>query len=221
MESDDWMKNILIGGVLVIFSFLLIPGIVVSGYVVRVIRAQLGDSAGPPPFDEWGTLLVDGIQAWIIGIVYMLVPTIVAAVTMGGSIVSMATGTRAGAAAGLAGFFGGFLLWFVLSLLFGYVGVAGVVNFAREGRFGAAFDVETIRGVVTDGDYAVAWVLAVVVLIVAGVVVGVLNVVPFLGFIVGAFVQFYALVVAATLWTDGFTDALGAAGGDEPGAVPT
>lgn len=214
MERDDWVKTVLIGGGLIIFSFLVIPGILVSGYVIRVIRGRLEDAPEPPPFGEWGALLVDGLQAWVIGFIYMLVPTIVAAVTIGGSIASMATGSRAGAAAGLAGLFGGFLLWFVLSLVFGYVAVAAVVNFAREEQFGAAFDFGTIRDVVTTGDYAVGWVLGVVVVIVAGAIVGLLNVVPFLGFIVGAFVNFYAIVAAAHLWTGGFADALGPAPAD-------
>lgn len=209
MQSDDWKTTVLIGGVLVIFGVLLIPGLIVSGYAVRVIRDYLEGASSPPPFEDWGRLLVDGVQVFVIGFVYMLIPTIVAVVMIGGSIVAMATGARAGAAAGLAGFFGGFLLWFVLSLIFGYVAVAGIVNFAREERFGAAFDFGTIKDVITSGDYAMAWLLAVVVMIVAGVVVGVLNVVPFLGFIIGAFINFYALIVAATLWTDGFSDALG------------
>lgn len=221
IESDDWQLTVLIGGVLTLFSFLLIPGLLVGGYVVRVVRGSAGGSNEPPVFDDWGRLLVDGVQAWIIGFVYMLVPTIVAAVTIGGSLASMATGSTGGAMAGIAGFFGGFILWFVLTLLFGYLAVAGIVNFAREERFGAAFDFGTIREVVTTSEYAVAWLVAVAVMVVAGIVVGVLNVIPFLGFIVGSFVSFYAVVVAATLWTDGFTDAIGYSAGEEPNVVPT
>jgi hypothetical protein len=41
------------------------------------------------------------------------------------------------------------------------------------------------------------------------VIATVLNIIPFRGFIVGSFVFFYAQIVAAALWADGFTTALG------------
>lgn len=209
MERDDWIKTVLIGGVLTIFSFLIIPALPVYGYVVRAIRTSLGGQAEPPAFDDWGSLFVEGIQAWVIGIIYMIIPGIVAFVLIGGSIAAMATGTRGGAAAGLGGLLVGFLVTFVLSLVFGYFAVIAVVNFAREERFGAGFDFATLQRVGFDGTYAVAWLASVVVFIVAAVIGGVLNVIPFLGLIVGSFLYFYAAVVAANLWADGFSEALG------------
>lgn len=203
-ESDEWTKTVAIGGVLTLFGFLLLPLFVVYGYVVRVVQECTAGNREPPVFEEWGDLLVDGLQAWVIGIVYLLVPLVVGAVTVGGSIAAMVSGTRAGTAAGLAGLGIGLLVTFVLSLVFGYVAVAAIVNFAREGEFGAAFDFGVLRAVVFDRDYAVAWLVSVVVFIAAGVIAGALNAIPFLGAILGAFVGFYALVVAANLWADGF-----------------
>lgn len=211
MEREDWIKNVLIGGVLVLFGFLLIPMFLVYGYVVRAIRNSIEGRPEPPAYDEWGSLLVEGLQAWIIGLVFMIVPLVVGAVTVGGSIVAMATGTRSGAAAGVGGLLVGFFLTFVLSLVFGYFAVVAVVNFARVGRFGAAFDFGTIRQVGFDRDYAVAWLVSVVVFLVAAAVAGVLNVIPFLGLVVGAFVYYYAAVVAANLWAGGYADAVGTA----------
>lgn len=215
-EHDDWMKTILIGGVLSIFGFLLIPIIPVYGYIVRVLKRRLAGEKRPPTFDDWGELFGDGVRVLVIGIVYMLVPAIVGAVTVGGSILAMATETRGGVATGMAGLAFGFLLTFVLSLVFGYVAVAAIVTFAREDRLGAAFDFGTLRTVVFEGDYAVAWLLSIGVFIGAGVVTSVLNVVPVLGAIVGAFVVFYAQIVAANLWADGYSAALEAGGsGDQ------
>lgn len=208
MEHDDWVKTILVGGVLLLFSFLLVPLLPVYGYLVRVMRRRLDDDPTPPTFDDWEDLFVDGLRAVAILIAYMLVPAIVGFVTVGGSMVAIATGTRGGTAAGLGGLAFGFLLTFVLSLLFGYVAAAGLVNFVREDRLGAAFDVATIREVATQREYAVAWLLAVVALVGASVVAGLLNVVPFLGAIVGVFLLFYVQIAAARLWTDGVSDAL-------------
>jgi len=203
-ESDEWLKTVAIGGVLTLFGFLLLPLFLVYGYAVRVIRTCTADNPEPPLFEDWGAMLVDGLQVWVIGIVYLFVPLAVGAVTIGGSIAAMATGTSAGVTTGLAGLGVGLLVTFVLSLLFGYVAVAAIVNFARTEEFGAAFDFGVIRTVIFDRDYAVAWAVSVAVLVGAGAIVGALNSIPFLGAIVGAFVGFYALVVAAALWADGF-----------------
>jgi hypothetical protein len=204
---DDWLKTVLIGGVLTLLSVFLIPTILVYGYVVRAIRDSLDGVEEPPQFEDWGPLFVEGLQAFVVGLVYMLVPLVVTGITVGGSIIALATGSQAGAVAGLAGLFGGLALSAVLSLVFGYLAVAAVVNFAKEGSIGAAFDVETIRTVAFDSRYAVAWASALVVFLGAAVIVGVLNTVPLLGTVAGAFVFFYADVVAANLWADGFAQA--------------
>ena len=50
--------------------------------------------------------------------------------------------------------------------------------------------------------------MSVGVLVVAGIVASI----PVIGFVLGVFVSFYALIVAARLWTDGFTQARDSAG---------
>jgi len=186
---------------------LFVPVLLVSGYIIRVISHSLAEELQPPTFGEWDTLLVDGVKAFVIGFVYLLVPGIVGAFMVGGSVIAMATGTRSGAAAGMAGLAFGVLLTLALSLVFGYVAVAAIVNFASEGRFGAAFDFASIKPVVLSGEYAVAWGLSIAVFVAASIVVSILNAIPVLGTVVGAFVFFYAQVVAAHLWAGGYRDA--------------
>lgn len=212
MERDDWLKTVLIGGVLTFFGFLLIPLFVVYGYVVETIRTSIEGERSPPAFGDWWSLLVDGLKAWVIGLVYLLVPVIVAWITVGGAFVAMATGGRAGAVGGFAGLVGGLVLSGVLAVLFGYVGVAGLVNFAHERRFGAAFDVGAIRDVVLSADYAVAWLISVALFVVGGIVASI----PLVGFVLGPFVWFYVAVVAARLWAGAYVDALDMAEGEAP-----
>lgn len=209
MERENWIKTVLIGGILSFFGFLLLPLFVVYGYVVRTIADSLEGGSEPPVFDDWGELIVDGLQAWIIGIIYLLIPLIVAFVTIGGSVAAMATGGRTGAAAGIGGMMVGFVLTFILSLFFGYLAVAAIVNFAREGQFGAAFDFDVIKSVVFDREYAVAWLVSVGIFFVAGLV----NVIPFIGWLLTPFVGFYAAIVAANLWAGGFSRALDSSSG--------
>ena len=203
-RSDSWIKTVLIGGVLIFLDFLLVPLFLVYGYIVRSIGAVLADDPSPPEFDEWGELFVDGALAWIISIVYLLVPLLVAGFTVGGSIAAVATGSEIGAAAGAGGLLVGLTISTILSLAFGYLAVVAIVNFAREGQFGAAFDLDVIKTVALDRDYAIAWLVSVGVFLIAGVV----SSIPFVGWIITPFVSFYAAIVAADLWAGGFTRAL-------------
>lgn len=215
MAKDDWLKTVLIGGLLLIFSFLIISAIAVYGYLMTVIKTSLDDHPEPPPFEDWVGLLRKGVLAWIIGRVYLLVTIVVATITIGGSIAAMSTASGAGQVAGVAGMFWGLGLSFVLTLVFGYFAVVALVNFARTDEIGAAFDFTTIKDVAFDGDYLVAWLLSIAVFIVASVIGGMLNLIPLLGAIVGAFLFFYAEVVAANLWAGGFSAAFE---GASPGA---
>lgn len=209
---EDWVKIIVIGGVLTFLGFLVLPLFVVYGYVVRAISDSIDGETAPPGFDDWGSLLVDGLQAWFIHVIYLIIPGIVATITIGGAIAAIATGEPLGAAGGIAGLFGGLGLTVVLALVFSYLAVAAIVNFANEGRFGAAFDVGRIRELVLDGDFAAAWIVSVVAFIIAAIVAGV----PVIGFILGPFVTFYVAVVAARLWADGFLSAVDATGDSSP-----
>lgn len=203
-KRDDWLKTVLIGGALTFFSVLLIPVFVVYGYVVRTVRYSLEGEPEPPAFDDWGTLLIDGLQAWVISLIYFLIPLLVFGVTVGGSIVAIATGTDAGAAIGAGSMVVGLGVASILSIAFGYVAVVAIVNFAREGRFGAAFDFTLIKRVAFEREYATAWVVSVVVLVLASFV----TAIPLLGWLLAPFVGFYAAVVAANLWAGGFAQAL-------------
>lgn len=212
MESEEWVKTILIGGILSIFSFLIIPLVLVYGYIIQVLRARYERQPEPPEFGDWGKLLSDGLKAVVIGFVYLLIPGIIGAVTVGGSMLAFLTGTEAGVATGFAGLLGGFFLSFILGLVFGYIAVAAVLNFAHKGELGAGFEFGTIKELIFSGEYVFAWLAAVAVFIGMSFISGILNLIPLLGAIVSAFLFFYAQIVAAYLWADGFTEVIGEGG---------
>jgi len=200
MESDDWLKTILIGGILLPVTLSIIP----SGYLVRAIRANLDGKPEPPSFGDWGELFVDGLKLLIVYFIYMLIPLVVMIFTVGTAVAALVSGGEAGAAAGMGTIAVGLLVTIVLSLVFGYFAVVGVVNMAKEDQFGAAFDVGTIKSVGLNSDFAVPWLISVGVFFGINVITNLLNVIPGLGFILWFFLQFYGLVVASTLWADGF-----------------
>ena len=217
-NGDDALTTLLIGGVLGLLSVLVVPIFLLFGFTVRVLRSVEDGEEAPPTFGDWGDLFVDGLRAFAITLVYSLVPLIVLGVTVGGTAVALVAGDAGPGA--IAGAFFGFLLGGLLWLVAFYMIPAALASFAREGRMGAAFDASVLRGVLLDGRYATAWLVAFVFFVVASVVVGVLNVVPILGFVVGAFVNFYVGVAAAYLYGNAFVDASAAEVPPETGAQP-
>ncbi|PSP93426.1 hypothetical protein BRC84_05035 [Halobacteriales archaeon QS_1_68_44] len=207
MESDDWLKTVLMGGPCCCSASSWIPAFVAYGYMIRAMQASLEGEPEPPSFGDWGGLIVDGLKVFVIGVVYFLVPLAVMVLTVGGAALAVFTGSEAGAAAGAGTLLLGMLATFVLALVFGYFAAVGLVNFAREERFGAAFDVGVVKSVGLDGDFAVPWLVSVGVFLAVSIVTSVLNIIPGLGFVVGVFLNFYALVVAANLWAGGFREA--------------
>lgn len=210
MESDDWIVTVGIGGAMTLLSFLIIPMFAVMGYLVRALRAGMEGATEPPVFDEWGDLLKEGVMASVIAFVYQLVPIVVFGVLVGGSLIPMLTGGEAGFGLGFIGFFVAFFAWWVLAIVFGYVGFAAVANYAKEGSLGAGFDVGTIIEVTTSMDYLMAWLYVIALQIVVGLVATMLNIIPVIGGIIGVFLGFYALIIAGWLWGNGFASAVGA-----------
>lgn len=205
MNRDDWIKQVVIGWVLLILSFLIIPWFIVEGYLIDVLRQSEAGDDQPPAFEDWGSLLVDGLKAFVISFVYLLIPSIVFFVTVGGSLMAMLAG--GGAAAGLAGLFGGLAITFVLYLVFGYFLLVGLANFAKNDSLGSAFDFGTVIDVGLSGDYLIGWLMAVVLIFVANIIVGVLNIIPILGLIIGLVVSFYASVAAFNIVGRAFAEA--------------
>jgi len=199
--DDDWTRTVLIGGILSLLGVLVVPTILVLGYLVRVLRETMHGDDRTPVFDEWGDLFVDGVKAFAITLAYGVVPAVIGAAVVAGGILSFAVvagGGNATAAGGLGVvvvIVGG-LLALVLGLLAAYVVPAATAAFAETGRLGAAFSVEDLRPVLASGRYATAWLSAFAVVVGGGLLGAALNAIPILGFVIAGFVTFYAGVTA-------------------------
>ncbi|MCU4743830.1 DUF4013 domain-containing protein [Natronoglomus mannanivorans] len=191
--SDDVWKTSIIGGVLLLFGFLLIPLFLAWGYIVEVVdRTARGDDE-VPVFEDWGQLTVDGAKAVAIAIVYSFVPAVIGVVLIGSIVLGSGETIGSLGAAGLA--FTG-LLTVGLLLAAAYAFPAAVAHFAAERRFGASFDVETLRPILWNRTYATRWLLSVGIVLAGSIVTAALNELPMIGLLLGSIVGFYALVAA-------------------------
>lgn len=203
-SGDDWIPTLLIGGVLTVLSFLVIPAFILQGYFVRVLRAAATGQTDSPSFTDWGGLLVDGLKLFVVNLAY----SIVLVIPYFGLFFLIGFGSDGGAGTGILVLALG-LVVFVLALVVSYFVPAASANFALEGDFGAAFDFGTIKSAALTSDYAMAWLLALVVGFVGGAVGAALS---FL--LVGIFVLFYVQVAVYYLFGRGFAKGLGRTGGD-------
>lgn len=215
-RGDDWLPTLLVGGILTLLGVFVLPAIVVQGYLVRVLAAAADQEETPPSFTRWGALFVDGVKLLVVNVVYGLVAVVPLVVVLGAALVAIPgdpvpvepgttspTPPSAGFGAGLLVLVALLAVVGLLTLLVAYVLPAALTNFAMEGRLGAAFDVRTVLAGAFTSDYAVAWLLALVVGLVGGLVGSALTVV-----VVGLFVLFYVQVSFYFLLGRGFAAGL-------------
>ena len=214
-SGDRGIGRILIGGVLTFFWFLIIPVLLIYGYVVRSMGAAATGQEEPVEFEDWGGMLVDGLKALIISIAYGIIPFAIA-------VFFTTIATAGGAAAGnsnAAGVFAGLgllgaVLNFLASLVVSYVLWAALTNFAVEGNIGAAFDFTTIKQVITSDAYILAFVLFIGIYIALALIAVLVGIVTFglafiLYIIIGPFFAFWFYLVIAYLFGSAYHDVMG------------
>ena len=223
-RGDDWLPTLLIGGVLTLLGALILPVFIVQGYLVRVLDHAARDERTPPSFTDWGSLFVDGLKLFVVNAVYgvvALVPLTIVFASLVIIVPSGPTGIESGTPPEMAPpgqITGGVLVFLVLLLVavalvlvVGYLRPAALANFAIEGRLLAAFHVRTILQGAFTREYAVGWLLAVVVGVVGGLVGTALTAV-----VVGIFVLFYVQVSFYYLVGRGFAAGLSKKRWSEP-----
>jgi hypothetical protein len=74
------LKKLLGLGILMATSILIIPAILSSGYVYRIIQYSFNGSNELPPFNKWFDMFTDGLKFLIVSIVYIGVPAIITSI---------------------------------------------------------------------------------------------------------------------------------------------
>ncbi|MCC6628526.1 MAG: DUF4013 domain-containing protein [Chloroflexi bacterium] len=72
-DDPRWVTKVLIGGLIAIFSFLIIPAFIVVGYTVQLIRNVIAGEQHPmPEWDRIGDYLVDGLKVFVVFLVFAI-----------------------------------------------------------------------------------------------------------------------------------------------------
>ena len=154
-DDEEWITKILIAaGILLLgifFFWWLIPsilaGLLLGGYGIEITRRVIrGDTQVLPEWDNWGELLVDGLKAWIIEIIYAL-PIIVLGVCLSiplGILSEEAQEASALLSVCLSG------IYFLWGIAMGLLLPAAIAMFVAEEEVSAAFRFGDVFGLVRD-----------------------------------------------------------------------
>lgn len=216
LDAEDWPRTVLVGALLVATLPLVVPGVLLAGYAVRVLRADAGDDP-LPRFTDLRALTETGVRTASIVVTYHLPAVALVVVgTRGAASASVllqwetlvrfgpsAIGRLPGLAA-LAGSVGIGLLGAALLPVCGYVSTVAVTAYADTDEVADAFALGRLRRRVCSVAMLRAWLLASLAVLGSGVgaflVAAATAPVPGVGSVVTAAVRFYGLVVGLAVW---------------------
>ena len=72
-DDKQWISKLLIGALMSVLAFLILPGLILQGYLVKVIRQVMGGNDNElPEWTDWGKLLSDGLFVTLGQIIWTL-----------------------------------------------------------------------------------------------------------------------------------------------------
>jgi hypothetical protein len=72
-QDSKWLEKFLIGSLLFLVSFLILPLFLIYGYSVELMRMAIeGRELALPEWDEWEKKFIDGAKLFVIGLIYTL-----------------------------------------------------------------------------------------------------------------------------------------------------
>lgn len=189
-QDKDWIKKILIGGVV---GFIPIVNFAAIGYMIQIIRnVRDGQTLPLPEWDEFGKYFVDGLWIFLIFLVWAIPIIIVACLSGIGTAAVGDSGDLEGAYGVVSACFS------CLMVLWAFVMAAAspaiMIRFAESGQFNAGFQFGEIFSFISAniGNYIIVIILVWVAGLIAslGVILCVIGVI---------FTQFWSYLVAGNL----------------------
>ena len=172
-DTNRWLKLILA---------LILLGFPFSGYIMRIYRG----TTTAPEVDQWGTLFVDGLKLFVVGLVYAIPLLVLWVLIYGSMFLAIFSGSMDGKA--MATFEPNFvlmILFYIVELAVVLIMPVASIRFARTGSFSEAFNFSAIIGTIG----RIGWLVYIVALFLVSIVVSIPIFILVFGFImVGALV---------------------------------
>ena len=201
-DDENWIVKVLVGGVLSLIPF--VGPILVYGYGLELMENVIQGRPRPlPEWDDWGGKLVKGIMYLVISFVYAL-PIVLLGICFGllMTVLGVAEAEEAINVVGSLGgvCFGGFALLYGILLTLALPPAIG--RYLETGELGAAFRLGEVFALVRDN--IGAWIIALVLSWLAGLIASLGIILCFVGVL---FTAFWANLVMMYLWGDAYRQA--------------
>lgn len=182
-NMNRWLKLILA---------IICLGLPFSGYLMRIYRGN----APAPEVDEWGTLFVDGLKLFLVGLVYAIPLIIVWMLVFGMMLLSGFSGSDEASIAAMGANFLLQMVMFVFEVILAIFLPIAYIRFARTGIFSEAFNFNAILGTIA----RIGWINYIVAVLLVSIIISIPIFILLFGFII---IGGIALVAAMTMGTAG------------------
>ena len=207
-EDEDWLKKVLIGGVVMLIPFA--GQLLAAGYGMEIIRRVVKGHPQPlPEWDEWGAKIMEGLMSAVLSFVWAL-PIILVATCLAVVTIPLSDSGDETLVAVLASCFGCIIL--VFSLLLAFVLPAAIAQYAVTGEFGSAFRFGEIIGIVRENVGAYLMVL-----LVTAIIVPIISSIGSIALGCGAlFTSFFGMLVMYHSYGQAYRTAVGSVSSETP-----
>jgi len=153
-----------------------------------------------PEWSDWGYLFRKGVGAFVISIVYLLIPLILIGIVLRATLfAAIPTIMTGGFGAVIMEALGGVLVSILIAFFFGFMCMVGLLRYADKGNIGSAFAFGEIFEELKNK--FIEYLLAYLILFGAAVVLGLFALfILFIGAIMAVFAGFYIVVVGARMF---------------------
>jgi hypothetical protein len=193
-ELVQWDQVAMVVVLSVLLSFFL------SGYMVRIYRG----TKPAPDFDDWGNLFFDGLKMCIVSLIWFLPVMILLACVMGLTFAGIASGNTGSMGLYLGLMLAAMLVMMILAIVVSLFSVMGIIRFARTGsiREGLRFSrISELIGRIGWGQYIVALIILFVVMLIFGIVIMVVSLIPYIGWVIRLIITPPVSVLSARYYT--------------------
>ena len=197
-QDEHWIGKIGIGAVLSLLAIFLIPIPLLIGWAVGVTRNMMDGFEDPmPAWEDWGKLFSDGLKVLAAQLVYTL-PLWVLICISGGFYAAAASDSQGMQVLGAAGSILFFCVIFLFSIALFFLSPAIIIQYVRTDDFGACFRFSEVLAIARDNiadiiiTFLATWV--------ASLAIGLLSIVPCIGWLAGLVALPYLSAVSGHLY---------------------
>jgi hypothetical protein len=201
-DDERWVTKLLIGAGLSLLGFLIIPLFFVTGYSLRIVRNVMDGNVDKPlpEWTEWGGLLKDGFNLFVAGLVYTapiwLLMCCGALVFVPATRTEDFSGTLA--AVGSISFAAAACMVLIFTIALIFVSPAITIQYARERTLASCFRFSEVFAIIRQhiGDIF----LAVLVIFGLTLVLGLIGIIPLIGWVISLLASIYVTFVSGHLF---------------------